>query len=290
MKRKQYNQRKSQNTFKNRGIEAVIETIDKEKALRLLQVNEKNRNISKVRRDYLADLMVNGYWKLNGESILIQVAPNGDQSLIDGQHRLSAVVSSDTKIDFLVTYIYSEDPSLIASLGQCKARTLADVLKMNNAEKPGSASATITKITQYENNRLSFGASVKVNNEEGLIFYNQNKELLDEAVSLGYSASLQRICIPSTMSMAYFVCAGIHHEMAYEFYNRLKNMENFNRFDPVGALYSGLQGMVDADMKRRTKEQKQYVYIVKAWNAYRKGKPLNTLRWWPNREEIPRFE
>lgn len=69
-------------------VRGEVETITPELAADLLSRNMKNRPVSQQRvRKYMA-AMVAGKWLLNGEAIKISI----DGRLIDGQHRLKAII------------------------------------------------------------------------------------------------------------------------------------------------------------------------------------------------------
>ena len=67
-----------------------IVTITPEEAAKMLETNQRNRNVSKNAVAAMARDMTAGHWRLNGEAIRI----DGDGNLIDGQHRFSACVMS----------------------------------------------------------------------------------------------------------------------------------------------------------------------------------------------------
>ena len=73
-----------------------------------LKKNMINRPISKSRVDSYAIDMKRGCWELNGEGIRF----DEDGRLIDGQHRLSAIVKSNTVVTMVVTKGISKDVTL----------------------------------------------------------------------------------------------------------------------------------------------------------------------------------
>ncbi len=69
--------------------------ITPEKATELLKNNDHNRKVTKSRVAEYAKEMLSGMWMYNGESIIISESGR----LLDGQHRLMAVIDSDTTIE-----------------------------------------------------------------------------------------------------------------------------------------------------------------------------------------------
>src|SRR3954469_22575211 len=75
-----------------------IETITPEKAAKWLAHNPANRNLADARFGAFAAAVLRNEWRLHGESIKFDL--NGD--LLDGQHRLAAVVKSGVTIQSVV--------------------------------------------------------------------------------------------------------------------------------------------------------------------------------------------
>ena len=65
----------------------------------LREFNNHNRPLSASVVKTLASTIENGEWKLTHQGIAI----DKDINLIDGQHRLAAIVSSDTTIPIMIT-------------------------------------------------------------------------------------------------------------------------------------------------------------------------------------------
>ena len=106
-----------------------IEAITPELAQRYLELNSRQQR--KIRRHKVAeyaDDMRNGLWELNGAAIVIDEFGN----LIDGQHRLSAVVESGTTQRFVVVRNVREDA--YRTIDQGMKRSLADASNFNTVE------------------------------------------------------------------------------------------------------------------------------------------------------------
>jgi hypothetical protein len=116
----------------------TITTMSPRKAAGLLRSNTGNRKLdgSRVRR--YANEMTAGQWKLTGDPV--KVAPNG--RLIDGQHRLEAVVASGVTVKMAVATDVPEDVFDVIDSG--KNRTMGDVLRMAGIRQ-GSISAAVAR-------------------------------------------------------------------------------------------------------------------------------------------------
>ena len=80
------------------SIKADLRQITPALAKSLLTTNTNNRHVNpRIVKRYAADIKA-GAWKLNGESIIF----SEDGTLLDGQHRLLAVIEADAPITSLV--------------------------------------------------------------------------------------------------------------------------------------------------------------------------------------------
>lgn len=89
------------------GLEGTVEIISPKEAQAYLENNAKHRPIKDRKvAEYMAQ-MVDGRWRLNGKTICF----DKDGRLLNGQHRLSAVVRSGVSLTTVV--IRGLDPALV---------------------------------------------------------------------------------------------------------------------------------------------------------------------------------
>jgi hypothetical protein len=89
------------------GIAVTIEVIDQEQAKAYLDNNARHRPIKAKKVFQYMDEMVDGKWRLNGKTITFD--RNG--RLLNGQHRLTAVLQSGVPLTTLV--VRGLDPELV---------------------------------------------------------------------------------------------------------------------------------------------------------------------------------
>lgn len=113
--------------MKDENVE--IKVITPEEANQLLARNRKNRPFSRRRAEWLSDLIQRGEWAFNGD--MIRISKTG--RLLDGQHRLSAIVRSGTPVRVgIVTDLPDDVFDLIDTGG--RQRTAGDVLYMKGEQ------------------------------------------------------------------------------------------------------------------------------------------------------------
>ena len=113
-----------------------IMEIGPETATRLLERNENNRPISdRIVKQYAQD-MRDGKWKETGNPINIDVSGN----LLNGQHRLWAIIESGATIRFHV--IYETDADAFATFDTGRTRDLTQLIGIKRPDHPDKAAAS----------------------------------------------------------------------------------------------------------------------------------------------------
>lgn len=111
---------KSDKKFDSSKITAKVETITPKVAEEFLNHNPHNRSLRQKHIDFLSREMATGNWKV-AEPIIIDW--NGN--LVDGQHRLWAVINADVTVDMLV--VRGVDPEVFSVIDQGLLRSIGDL-------------------------------------------------------------------------------------------------------------------------------------------------------------------
>lgn len=121
-----------------------------------LKLNVHNRSVRRSHVGFLADEMLNGRWLLNHQGIAL----NHDK-LIDGQHRLLAIVQSGKSVPMLVTTEMDINTQDTLDIGT--KRSIADQLHLNdglnNAIMKSSACRTVAIICAGTKVKMSIGTT-----------------------------------------------------------------------------------------------------------------------------------
>lgn len=113
----------------------------------------KNRKIRQATVDIYADDMSNGRWKENGETIKI----TSDDRLIDGQHRLHAIIRSGKPQELLI--VRGISPDVVDTIDTGLKRSLENALQFQGrAYETGAASVVNLRMT-LRKGLLSMGQS-----------------------------------------------------------------------------------------------------------------------------------
>ena len=114
-------------------MKTEVLTITPEMALDMLCKNSSNRKIRQNRVRYYANQMREGKWHLTGQGITFAK----DGTLLDGQHRLHAIVESEIPQEMLVVY----DADKVATYDCGLKRSISDQLQLANAKYANSVIA-----------------------------------------------------------------------------------------------------------------------------------------------------
>lgn len=112
----------------------TIETITPSRARDwLVEADQRGGNIRKIRKarvNMLADEIRRGRWRVNGESIKFDETG----TLIDGQHRLSAIVAAGVPVETAI--VRGLRMSSVYTIDQHSRRTLSDYIRREGCSRP----------------------------------------------------------------------------------------------------------------------------------------------------------
>lgn len=248
-------------------IQVGIETVKPDTARDWLLQNINNRAVrSRVVTAYARD-MVAGKWRMSGEAI--KFSPDG--ALLDGQHRLHAVVEADVAVPMLVVRGVDEAAQTVMDSGA--ARTAGDALKLiGEASHYSSLAAAARLAILYGLGEIT--GNVKVTNSEILEFAADNPSLR-QAVELAGSWHGQIDVPMSALSVAVWRLLDVDADECILFFSRVADKTNLSARDPILALINRL-----AEVRRsgRRVERADYLSLIfRAWNYRRAGKSVTAL-------------
>ena len=219
------------------------EKITPEIASVYLQVNTGNRILRKYHVKSIANDIKNGNFEITGQSIVF----DSDGKLVDGQHRLSAIIESNCAVNMLVVRgvkvgTHNIDVGL--------KRTMRDVATMFNSNdcllKDSNTTSAAILLANIANNKKS-----KVTNDEAFSLIQKYRD--------SFEYTYKNIQCKATKTIRGIRTASIVAAITV-LHNKLKNdTSNLDRF--VSVLVSGF---MDSD------EDKQ-VIVLRNWIISRNG-------------------
>lgn len=118
-------------------MRAELRLVTPDLAAKYLSRNGLNRPLTAPTVDFYADQMKKNLWRATGQGISIDVNNN----LLDGQHRLAAIVKS--RVAVLMLIIYEVDPETFDVYDSGKTRTKTDVFFIKGIPEARNVSSII---------------------------------------------------------------------------------------------------------------------------------------------------
>lgn len=233
------------------------------------------RNVRELVVQRYADDMANGRWIYTGTPI--QVGTDG--SLLDGQHRLLAIVESGARLKFDVRY--NIDPAAMTAIDIGAIRGLGDFLKMRGITKPTHAAAIINKLWRWDH-RGTFVQSTgtvgdKATIQQALRYAVDHEDELREAVRFIQRPYMSMFGWGTTLATVYTIFSRIDREDAEHFFGKFLTGAGLPPESVILNLRNRLTELRNSVMKPRS----QYIaaITIKAWNAFREGTSVKVLTW-----------
>jgi hypothetical protein len=265
-----------ENTFlESLGLGIAVVRLDRKLATLwndLLPDNQRSVGKASFRR--ICEALEGGWWnQFNGETIKFD--RNG--SLVDGQHRVLAVLR--TGVDMIVPVWYGCSADSISTIDTGKSRSLGDVLKINGFSNTNQAASVVSNIMSYSEYGYIQKASPCI--ARGLEWAKNNSADLYKSIK---AAQVARTYLPVSIggTLYYFyskVDSGGAAKMFAEFKagtNRCNAIEMFK--DTISRIQKKSGVTMSAQWKMSV--------ATKAFNAYFIGDDIKGLRW-NKSERIP---
>lgn len=197
---------------------------------------------------YAAD-MKNGKWQLNGEGIKF----SKDGVLLDGQHRLQAIIKADTPAEMLVIRDIENDVD-VYDIGS--VRTLANI-----AQKKGTADGNYTTLVAIAAFIVANGDTHKLNGNVIILDYiDQHVEFLQKAHAATCSSS-RPICRKAPIMAAVYcmIRDGMDLNDMMNFFRIANSGLPTGHYEPSPAL---IFRNTLADYKCRNTEERRMLFCI----------------------------
>lgn len=257
----------------NSKITHELSTITPELASEWLGLNHGNRNqrpraIAAYARD-----IDKGDWLTTGESIKF----DWTGKLIDGQHRLEAVVMTRKPIVSLV--VRGLDPRVQGVLDTNAKRTAADALRFAGITiQPKDIAAVARVALAFESGKLRTaldGAKIDITHAETLAWHDANPDVVN-AVALAARTARAIGGTISGLGYAILVLERIDASAAVEFFLSMAEKRTNGNGDPRKAMLDAFDKI--RSQRRVPTAAESLAITFRAWNAWRTGTSLRIIR------------
>ena len=263
----------------------TIETITPAIAKKLLYGNTNNRPVNPGNLAFLVKQIKSGDFHLTGETI--KVANTG--RLIDGQHRLMAIVESGISVK--TTIVRGLEENVFKYIDTGRPRQAGDVLAIEGCGEYHLTAAAIKFIMHFKNGKYSSAAGQsakgkeKLSNSDVIDFYHKHVTQLKNSVD--FARKVKNKVIPGSQIVGlHYIFKAKDFNLAEEFFLRLGDGVNLSKTSPIHCLRERL--LSDRIMKLRLSSYDKMALVIKAWNAYRGGKQISVLRFNSQKDVFPK--
>lgn len=266
--------------FKISKMDIKLTRITPEMAEGFLAKNHSNRVVSRHRVNSYASDIKNGRWAFNPSPIVF--SEKGE--LIDGQHRLLAVVSAGVPVEMMV--MVNAPDSCKDTIDSGKPRTAADALTILGLGNSKNVAAIAAKILSYEQygkvsvvgDHATFLKGVNASKAEIIEYSIENNEaiqmLYSKAIDL-YDSSPIRIMSPS--EIGFFFHALLPQEKANDFLTKVVSGVGLIEHSPELALRRVFEKTrITKDAHYGSQELSLMVFI--AFEKSKKGESCDIIR------------
>lgn len=245
--------------------------VSPEEARTMLIHNVNNRPANKEHVDFLANEMRLGKWKYCADPIRFD--ENGH--LIDGQHRLLAIVKSNTTQKMLVVYNLGTD--VFDSLDAGRGRRASDLLFIKKVPHYTNAAAVIKKILTYDKGvTYNFGdagsgtliGKLKVSNAD-ILEFSQNTDLTDCINFAAKCMKASNMLTTTDYAFLKFILGRISDDDSTLFLEKLAYGIGLTEGSPILLLRNRLIANATSILKMTGKIK--LFLIFRAWNHFRDG-------------------
>jgi hypothetical protein len=214
--------------------------------------------------------MKDGSWQMNGESIKL----DENNELIDGQHRLAAVVQYGQPVEMMVTF--GIPSGAIKTIDTGKPRSVADHLKIHGFDGDLLVAAAVRVIKDFQDGVYS-ERKERMTPTETILFCDKNKGLFH---SMDRITTTTGVFLPKSVAVGlHFVFSQYNPNRAEEFFAQLASGANLGAKNPVLTLRNRLIAM-QSEGKRGSGTRRMYIsFAVQAFNAFCAGKEVGQMQY-----------
>ena len=268
----------------------TIERVTPTMAQKYLESSAGNRPISITTVKSYAATMENGGWKVNGVPIVFD--SNG--KLIDGHHRLQAVILADRSIELTVTR--GVEPDVFTTFDCGRHRNLGQILAMCNVSDYNKISGVVSvniSLERYGNIRKNNGTKeFRLTND---IYYQKYKEDPESYADCAkFAEKLYRVAKILRISwiggLTYYLTHTGTFELDYvkKFFNSVCNLET-SGISPADELRKFIIRNTRNNDTKKLDQNYLFAIVIKAWNAYVNDSIIGCFKFNPGKEDYPKL-
>lgn len=257
---------------------AAWKRISPETAEEMLNLLDVNRKLLSSHVSFLAREMKGGRWKLNGDTI--RFSP---KRLLDGQHRLQAVIQSGVTITALV--VEEIDDDAYDSIDTGRGRQAGDILSSIGLSNPFMVAAAGRFIWYYDNN-LNLDSSLRISNHQVLETVRRNPFLQFICDYLAGKKTMRASPIATALTL---IARKAGRDAAIFFAEKLALGAELKADDPIRFFRD--RWMLESSHRSSRGDRVIWIAVcIKTFNAWQAGKKAVAAERWQSNEHFPEVQ
>jgi hypothetical protein len=255
------------------GVFGVVMEVTPDMASTWLQYNSINRPLRADTVQKYADIIQGGEWRLNGDSIKFDKTGQ----LIDGQHRLCAIVVANIPVPTMV--VFGCETSAITTLDRPKKRSVADVLSMKGEKNTAALGAVLSWYWKYSTARIrNQSARGWPEPQETLRLLGENPGIRDSLAAV-HTGRFAIMSSTTALAVAHYILSQRAPEDTKKFFELLANPVGLDVDHPINRLRERLIMNRTKRSEGKLPTHERIAIIFKVWNAWRAGRNISQLAW-----------
>lgn len=256
-----------------RRVVTTIEVVTPNLACEWLQNNNFNRPVRNAHVTMVASELSSGRWRLNGESVIFDHEGN----LLDGQHRLWAIVESSTAAPTVVVRGVAKES--FATIDSGVKRTGGDVLALLGVKNSTSTASAIRLIHFVASGASNDRLINKMSSSQCASLLSTYPEAEEAAALIAGATQVRAMMPPSPASAMMYFALKTDRDKAMEFFDGLARGANLQPGDPRLACRTYFLTRKHA---KRVTVKTQLAVLIKAWNAFLQDRDIKVMKYFPS--------
>lgn len=234
-------------------------------ASHLMEKSSGNRLLSPRRVNALAQSITRGEWQFDGNPIRL----TSDGRLIDGQHRLSAIIQAKQAVPVLILHGLSDESQLVIDSG--RPRSFADYLRMRGVPSVHRTAAAVRLLANIDSGNYKTGSwrEFFLSNSAMWTYYLDHREEIADGLSMGQAAREHVRMIPSVLTVLAVLLLRSDQEDAAEFFRQISKNSPISQ--PIRVLLRTLENRERKEDTGAREQRMQLALALKTWLRFRAG-------------------
>lgn len=265
-------------------VAAEVVVVTPKVAAEMLLSNTSNRNVRPTVVGRYARDMAAGEWTLNGETI--KVSETG--VILDGQHRLHAVVKAGVAVTMFV--VSGLPDSVQPTVDRGLPRNIADAFRLRGEINVTELAAAVSQAILLKSPSPTMNGENWPSTSEAIRYLDAHPNIR-ESIHVGDRVRKLNGFAASTAAALHHIFSEIDQEDADTFWSLYVEGANLPSDSPILRLRELM--FRERTAPRRMNRSRLFAVTIKAWNAWRRGQPMQLLKWkvgGSNPESFPRPE